>query len=168
MGKYAIGLDFGTNSCRALLVNLSDGRELANSVFAYPSGEAGVILDSADPNLARQNPADYLVGIEHTVRRVLAETHEAHPEFSPLDVVGIGVDTTGSSPMPVDADGMPVSFDERFKDNPAALVWLWKDHTGYAEAARITSAAAKMRPQYLARIGGTYSSEWFWSKILHC
>ncbi len=73
MGKYAIGLDFGTNSCRALLVDLSDGRELANSVFAYPSGEAGVILDPADPNVARQNPADYLVGIEHTVRRVLAE-----------------------------------------------------------------------------------------------
>ncbi len=70
--------------------------------------------------------------------------------------------------MPVDAHGMPVSFDERFRDYPPALVWLWKDHTGYAEAARITSAAAKMRPRYLARIGGTYSSEWFWSKILHC
>ena len=168
MGKYAIGLDFGTNSCRALLVDLNDGRELASSAFAYPSGEAGVIIDPADPNLARQNPADYLLGIESTVRRVLAETHDTHPEFSPRDVIGIGVDTTGSSPMPVDADGMPVSFDERFKENPAAMVWLWKDHTGYAEAARITSTAAKMRPQYLARIGGTYSSEWFWSKILHC
>jgi L-ribulokinase len=168
MSKYAIGLDFGTNSCRALLVDLGDGGELASSVFAYPSGEAGVILDSADPNLARQNPADYLIGIEDTVRRVIAGAREAHSGFSPVDVIGIGVDTTGSSPMPVDADGMPTSFDERFKDNPAAMVWLWKDHTAYAEAARITSTAAQMRPKYLAKIGGAYSSEWFWSKIVHC
>ena len=168
MGKYALGLDFGTNSCRALLVGLSDGAELASSVFPYPSGDAGVVVDTSDPNLARQNPADYLIGIEDTVRRVLAEARDAHPDFSPQDVVGIGVDTTGSSPMPVDADGMPVCFDERFKENPAAMVWLWKDHTGFAEAARITSTAAAMRPQYLAKIGGTYSSEWFWSKILRC
>jgi len=127
-----------------------------------------VILDSADPNLARQNPADYLIGIEDTVRRVIAGARDAHSGFSPLDVIGIGVDTTGSSPMPVDTDGMPTSFDERFKDNPAAMVWLWKDHTAYAEAARITSTAAQMRPKYLAKIGGTYSSEWFWSKIVHC
>lgn len=168
MHKYAIGLDFGTNSCRALLVDLTDGRELASSVFAYPSGEAGVVVDHADPNLARQNPADYLEGIEKTVCRVLSDVKAAVPGFSSLDVVGIGVDTTGSSPMPVDAAGMPLCFDSKFKGNPAAMVWLWKDHTSYAEAARITSTAAKLRPQYLAKIGGTYSSEWFWSKVLRC
>jgi L-ribulokinase len=168
MHKYAIGLDFGTNSCRALLVDLADGRELASSVFAYPSGEAGVIVDNADPNLARQNPADYLEGIERTVCRVLSDASTAVPGFSPRDVVGIGVDTTGSSPMPVDASGMPLCFDGRFKKNPAAMVWLWKDHTSHAEAARITATAAKIRPQYLAKIGGTYSSEWFWSKVLRC
>jgi L-ribulokinase len=168
MNKYAIGLDFGTNSCRALLVDLADGRELASAVFAYPSGEAGVVVDHADPNLARQNPADYLEGIEQTVTKVLKEAKNTVPGFSPADVVGLGVDTTGSSPMPVDANGMPLCFDGRFKRNPAAMVWLWKDHTSHAEAARITSTAAKMRPQYLAKIGGTYSSEWFWSKVLRC
>jgi L-ribulokinase len=166
MSNYVLGLDFGTNSCRALLVDLSDGRELAGSVFAYPSGEAGVIIDPADPNLARQNPADYLLGIECTVRQVIGEARRTLADFSPDEVVGIGVDTTGSSPMPVDSYGMPLCFDERFKDNPAAMVWLWKDHTSFAEAARITGLAAKMRLRYLAKIGGTYSSEWFWSKIL--
>jgi L-ribulokinase len=168
MAKYAIGLDFGTNSCRALLVDLNNGHELASSVFAYPSGEAGVVADQSNPNLARQNPADYLEGIEQTVCRALADAKSKVVGFSPLDVIGLGVDTTGSSPMPVDANGMPLCFDSRFRHNPAALVWLWKDHTGFAEAARITSIAAKIRPQYLAKIGGTYSSEWFWSKVLRC
>jgi L-ribulokinase len=78
------------------------------------------------------------------------------------------VDTTGSTPMPVDANGHPLAFDKRFAKNPAAMAWLWKDHTGVAEAAEITALARKMRPQYLAKCGGTYSSEWFFSKILHC
>jgi L-ribulokinase len=82
--------------------------------------------------------------------------------------VGIGVDTTGSTPIPVDATGTPLAFQKRFAKNLNAQAWLWKDHTGYAEAAQITETAAKARPQYLAKCGGTYSSEWFWSKILHC
>jgi L-ribulokinase len=168
MSKYAIGLDFGTNSCRALLVDLADGKELASAVFAYPSGEAGVIVEQSDPNLARQNPADYLEGIEHTVRTVIESGKAVAPGFSPKDVVGLGVDTTGSSPMPVDAKGTPLCFDSRFRNTPAAMVWLWKDHTAFAEAARVTSTAASMRPQYLAKIGGTYSSEWFWSKVIRC
>jgi L-ribulokinase len=168
MSKYAIGLDFGTNSCRSLLVDLSDGRELATHVYAYPSGEAGVIIDPADPNLARQNPADYLRGIEVSVIESVRKGNEADPGFSPENIIGIGVDTTGSSPMPADDLGQPLCFQERFADNPAAMVWLWKDHTSYAEAERITNVAAELRPQYLAKIGGVYSSEWFWSKILHC
>ncbi len=168
MPRYAIGLDFGTNSCRSLLVDLESGRELASSVFDYPSGSDGILLDSSDPSLARQNPEDYVLGIEATVREAIQKAEAADPEFQPEGVIGIGVDTTGSSPMPVDRQGNALCFHERFKDNPAAMVWLWKDHTSYREAAQITELAASVRPKYLARIGGTYSSEWWWSKILRC
>ena len=82
--------------------------------------------------------------------------------------MGIGIDTTGSSPLPVDAEGTPLCFRPALRDNLAAYVWLWKDHTSYQEAAEITRLATKMRPKYMAKCGGTYSSEWFWSKILHC
>ena len=88
--------------------------------------------------------------------------------FKPDQVIGIGVDTTGSTPLPVDANGQPLVFNKKFANNPAAMAWLWKDHTGVAEAAEITALAKKIRPQYLAKCGGTYSSEWFFSKILHC
>ena len=165
--KYTIGLDFGTNSCRSLIVDISNGRELATHVFNYPSGEAGIIVDSANPNLARQNPADYLLGLEVTIREALRKASQIEPDFSPKDVIGIGVDTTGSSPMPVDQEGMPLCFQAKFKDNPSAMVWLWKDHTSYAEAQKITELARQLRPQYLAKIGGVYSSEWFWSKLWH-
>lgn len=168
MSKYVIGLDFGTNSCRSLIVDVAKGKELASCVFPYPSGKDGVIVDSADPNLARQNPADYLLGIEITIKKAVQKAKSVKKSFSPKDIIGIGVDTTGSSPVPVDEQGQPLCFDKKFRKNPSAMVWLWKDHTGYAEAAQITETAKKIRPQYLAKIGGTYSSEWWWSKILHC
>ncbi len=168
MSKYIIGLDFGTNSCRSLIVDIANGKELASHVFPYPSGKDGVIVDSADPHLARQNPADYLLGIETTIKKALKKAKAVRSKFSPQDVIGIGVDTTGSSPMPVDSDGQALCFNKKFKKNPAAMVWLWKDHTSFAEATHITETAAKIRPQYLSKIGGTYSSEWWWSKILHC
>jgi L-ribulokinase len=168
MKKYAIGLDFGTNSCRSLIVDIANGKEVASHVFRYPSGKEGVIVDAADPHLARQNPADYLEGIETIITGALKKAKSAAKNFSAVDVIGIGVDTTGSSPMPLDAHGQPLCFDKRFKKNPAAMAWLWKDHTSYNEAAWITETAAKIRPRYLSKIGGTYSSEWWWSKILHC
>ena len=168
MSKYVIGLDFGTNSCRSLIVDISNGNELASHVFPYPSGEAGVIVDSKDPNLARQNPADYLTGIEVTITEAIKKAKLLDTNFNPVNIIGIGVDTTGSSPMPVDEKGNALCFDPKYKDEPASYVWLWKDHTGYSEAALITETAAKIRPQYLAKIGGVYSSEWWWSKILHC
>jgi len=163
---YAIGLDFGTNSCRALLVDVTNGNELASHVFPYPSGSDGVILNGSDPSLARQNPADYVLGIEESIKGVLQKARAT--AFKPDDVIGIGVDTTGSSPMPVDEHGQALCFQERFRNNPAAMVWLWKDHTSYREAALFTQTASEMRPQYLSKIGGTYSSEWWWSKILRC
>ncbi len=168
MARHAIGLDFGTNSCRALLVDVSTGRELADHIFPYPSGDAGIIIDSSDPNLARQNPADYLLGIETAIKGAIQKGKEADPKFSCESIIGIGVDTTGSSPMPVDEFGQALCFREKLKNNPAAMVWLWKDHTSYKEAAQITELASAIRPQYLSKIGGIYSSEWWWSKILRC
>ncbi len=168
MKKYTIGLDYGTNSCRALIVDIDDGTELASSVFLYPSGENGIILDSSDPNLARQNPKDYLDGITATILGAIQKAKKNNPTFNSFNIVGIGVDTTGSSPIPVDKQGNPLSFSEKFKNNPNAMCWLWRDHTSFKEAQQITHLAEKIRPEYLAKIGGTYSSEWYWSKILHC
>ncbi|HMS54905.1 MAG TPA: ribulokinase [Fimbriimonadaceae bacterium] len=161
MPQVVLGLDYGTNSVRALLVDTHSGEELATSVFDYPSGEAGILLDPRDPNLARQNPADYIGGFVETVRAVLRG-------MDPSQIVGIGVDTTGSSPIPVDARNRPLSEDARFAGNLAANCWLWKDHTSHAESAEITRVASERGEPYLAKCGGTYSSEWFWSKILHC
>jgi L-ribulokinase len=166
--KYALGLDFGTNSVRALVVDISNGDEVGTAVFEYPSGTAGILLDAKDANLARQNPADWILGIEVAVPEALAEAKKKVKGFDPIHVVGIGVDTTGSTPLPVDRAGTPLALYKEFKKNLNAQAWLWKDHTGHAEAAEITALAAAEHPEYLAKCGGTYSSEWFWSKILHC
>ncbi len=159
MPKLSLGLDYGTNSVRALLVDVENGAELASSVYDYPSGEHGILLDRRDPNLARQNPQDYLDGFYATVTEVLKGV-------DPADVIGLGVDTTGSSPMPIDREGNALSSHEEFKDDLAAYCWLWKDHTGYKEAQEITDSP--LATVYLAKCGGRYSSEWFWSKILRC
>lgn len=165
--KYSIGLDFGTNSCRSLIVDITDGSELASYVFPYPSGEAGIIVDSTDPNLARQNPEDYIKGIEICITEAIKQIKEKQKDFSAKNIIGIGVDTTGSSPLPVTKEGIPLSSTDKFRNNPDAMVWLWKDHTSFTEAQQITELAKKIRPQFIAKIGGVYSSEWFWSKILH-
>ena len=168
MKKYSIGLDYGTNSCRALIVDLSDGNEIASALFDYLSGESGVLIDHKDPNLARQNPQDYLDGIASTVTEAISKARENNPSFDPETVVGIGVDTTGSSPLPVNEEGVPLSFLPEFTDNLNAMCWLWKDHTSFIEADQITELAGTIRPHYLDKIGGKYSSEWYWSKVLHC
>jgi len=165
--QYTIGLDYGTNSVRALIVNVATGAEVAAAVWTYSHGTQGVIL-ARDPNLARQHPADYVNGAEITVNQALATAKKSMKGFSPAQVIGIGVDTTGSTPLPVDKEGQPLAFSKKFASNPAAMAWLWKDHTGVNEATEITALAKKMRPQYLAKCGGTYSSEWFWSKVLKC
>jgi L-ribulokinase len=164
---FTIGVDYGTSSVRALVVDCADGRELATAVFDYPSGEGGVLLDPKDPHLARQNPADYVLGLERALSGALAAA-EADQGFSRHAVIGIGVDTTGSTPIPVDRENRPLALDPRWKANLAAHAWLWKDHTGADEAAAITRTAREHAPQYLAPIGGVYSSEWFWSKIWRC
>jgi len=165
--KYTIGLDYGTNSVRTLIVDTATGREVGTAVWGYEHGTDGVIL-SRDPNLARQHPADYVKGAEVTIKKALADAKRNVRGFKPEQIVGVGVDTTGSTPIPVDRNGRPLAFDKRFAKNLAAMAWLWKDHTGVAEAGEITELARQIRPHYLAKCGGTYSSEWFFSKILHC
>jgi L-ribulokinase len=164
---YTLGVDFGTNSVRAVVVDCRDGRLVGTGVFDYPSGEHGVLFDVRDPHLARQNPADYLDGLRASVTGAIADARH-DPAFAPERVIGIGVDTTGSTPLPVDADNRALGADPRWRHHLAAQAWLWKDHTGAEEAAAITATAARHAPHLLAPIGGTYSSEWFWSKIWRC
>lgn len=164
---FTVGIDYGTNSVRAIVVECANGREVGGCVIDYPSGKQGILLDPRDHNLARQYPGDYLDGLERSVRGALAEAAKERA-FSARQVIGVGVDTTGSSPIPVDRGNVPLALAAKWKQNLSAQCWLWKDHTGYREAARITELAAEHRPQYIAKCGNTYSSEWFWSKIWHC
>ena len=166
--NYSLGLDFGTNSVRALIVRCADGAEIGTAVFDYPSGEQGILLDPGDAHLARQHPGDYLTGTIASVREALAAAGEADADFAPDRVNGIGVDSTGSSPLPVNEQNVALGTLPEFRENLHAQCWLWKDHTSHAEAAKITELTRAMRPDYIARTGGVYSSEWWWSKIWHC
>lgn len=163
--SYALGIDLGTSSARALIVDVRTGEEVATSVCPYAGGEEGVLLDRADPNLARQRPGDYHAAVIRCVRDAVERiAGRGGAEW----IVGIGVDATGSTPIPVDERGMPLGMLEQFKDDLAAQAWLWKDHTSHAEAAEITALAQSRGEPYLSKCGGTYSSEWYWSKILRC
>jgi len=115
--RYTLGLDYGTNSVRALIVNAANGREVATAVWNYSHGTNGVIL-SRDPNLARQHPADYVSGAESTIKKALATARRTVRGFKPEQIIGIGVDTTGSTPLPVDALGRPLALDRRFAKDP--------------------------------------------------
>ena len=164
---FTLGIDFGTNSARALVVRCRDGAELGSCVTGYRSGNQGVLLDKKDANLARQHPGDYLVAMEECVRGALAAARRTRG-FSASQIVGIGVDSTGSSPIPVDRRNRALAMAKRWRRNLSAQCWLWKDHTGWREAERINQVAARIRPEYIAKCGNRYSSEWFWSKIWHC
>ena len=165
--SFTLGIDYGSNSVRALVVRCRDGREFGSAVFNYPSGEQGILLNDKDHHLARQHPGDYLLGLEKCVRGALVAANKQRG-FSAELVIGLGVDTTGSSPIPVDRNNRPLALAPKWRKNLHAQCWLWKDHTSWQEAARITELAAKHRPQYIAKCGNTYSSEWWWSKIWHC
>jgi L-ribulokinase len=156
--RLAIGIDYGTNSVRTLIVDVSDGTEVATYVYDYKSGDQGVLLDPKDPNLARQNPADYVEGLYRPVPRAL-EAWKNHPGFRAEDVVGIGVDTTGSTPIPVDQAGRPLAIQPRFRDNLAAQAWLWKDHTAHAEAAEITEEVPEASSDEAAKAESEESAE---------
>ncbi|MEQ1822525.1 MAG: ribulokinase [Fimbriimonadaceae bacterium] len=163
MPQYALGVDYGTNSVRALVVDIATGEELGTGIWPYATGEQGVWLDPKDPHLARQHPLDYANGFYEAVSMALEASG-----VNPADIIGIGVDTTGSTPIPVNAQGIPLALLPEWQGNLNAMAWLWKDHTGHAEAAEITALAKERREPYLDKCGGAYSSEWFWAKILRC
>ncbi len=165
--EYTLGIDFGTNTARALVVRCRDGAELGSCVAAYRSGRQGVLLDPKNAHLARQHPGDYLTAMAESVTGALKAAGKTRG-FTAADIVGVGVDTTGSSPIPVDRANRPLALQRKWSRNLNAQCWLWKDHTSWREAARITDVAARMRPAYIAKCGNRYSSEWFWSKIWHC
>lgn len=163
---YALGIDFGTNSVRALVLNLSNGEEISSSVSNYKSGVNGILLDESNPLIARQYPGDYLESMRIAVKKAVDEA--ILNNVSADKILGIGIDTTGSTPIPVDHNLQPLAFKDEYKDNLNAQAWLWKDHSSIEESEKITDLASKIRPEYIAKCGGAYSSEWFFSKILHC
>ena len=163
--KHAIGIDFGTESARAVLVRLSDGQESASSVFSYPDGVIDEKLPGTDirlePDWALQNPADYVSSVVATVPEVLAESG-----VSPDDVIGVGIDFTACTMLPTRADGTPLCALPEYRDNPHAWVKLWKHHAAQPEANRINEVAAERDEPWLQRYGGKISSEWFFPKAL--
>lgn len=167
MATYTLGIDYGTNSVRALVVNTANGQEVGMAVINYPSGTDGILLHVKDHNLARQSPMDYLACLERVVKAALRRARR-QIGLRGDKVIGIGVDTTGSTPIPVDAQNRPMCLHPKYKKNLNAYAWLWKDHTAFEEAARITAQAKKTRPHFLAKCGGVYSVEWYWSKLWHC
>jgi L-ribulokinase len=160
--QYVIGVDYGTDSVRSIIADAADGREVASAVFTYPRWKQGLYCDPAS-NRFRQHPLDYVEGLEHTL---LACLSQAGPAVA-ARVRAISVDTTGSSPVAVDASGTPLALLPGFEQNPNAMFVLWKDHTAVKEAAAINAHAVTFSINYLQFVGGIYSSEWFWAKLLH-
>ncbi len=160
--SFVIGVDYGTDSVRSILVNAANGQEIASSVFVYPRWRDGLFCNPS-LNQFRQHPLDYLEGLEFTIKDCLSK---AGPSVR-SSVKAISVDTTGSSPVAVDKTGTPLALKPGFADDPNAMFVLWKDHTGTKEASEINEHAKKFDINYLQFVGGIYSSEWFWAKLLH-
>lgn len=159
---YVIGVDFGSDSVRSIIADASNGKEVASSVFYYPRWKEQLYCN-ANENKFRQHPLDYMEGLEDTIKRCL---FQAGPSVA-SNIKAISVDTTGSTPIAVDKTGTPLSLLPGFENNPNAMFVLWKDHTATGEAAEINAHAEKFETNYLQFVGGIYSSEWFWAKLLH-
>jgi L-ribulokinase len=160
--QFVLGVDYGTDSVRSVIVNAGNGHELASAVFYYPRWKDGLYCDPG-ANRFRQHPLDYIEGLEQTIRSCLAQAGPAAAK----NIKAISIDTTGSSPVAVDETGTPLGLLPGFEHNPNALFVLWKDHTAVKEAAAINTHAEKFDTNYLQFVGGVYSSEWFWAKLLH-
>lgn len=160
--KFVIGLDYGSDSARALVVNAATGEELGTSVKYYPRWKNEMYCNPIK-NKYRQHPLDYIEVLEESIKEALAQC----PEGTAKKVIGVAFDTTGSTPVFVNENATPLSLLPEFADNPNAMFVLWKDHTAIKEAAEINGLAKKWSVDYTSYVGGTYSSEWFWAKALH-
>lgn len=162
MKRYVIGLDYGSDSVRAVLIDTQNGAELASEVFWYPRWKKQLYCNPGI-NQFRQHPLDHIEGLEFTIKSVISQS-----AVNPESIVSISIDTTGSSPLPLNAEGTPLAFTPEFAENPNALMILWKDHTSVKEANEINELARSWGGEdYTKYEGGIYSSEWFWAKILH-
>lgn len=162
MDKLVIGIDFGTDSCRSLVVNCTTGKEVASYTAFYPRWKRGLYCEPST-NQYRQHPQDYIESLEEAVLGSVNQLKEAERE----NIVAIGIDTTGSTPCLTDREGTPLALLPEFADNPNAMFVLWKDHTAIQEADEINRLAHSWGTDYTSRSGGIYSSEWFWAKALH-
>lgn len=160
--NYVIGVDYGTDSVRSVIVDAASGKEMAASVFYYPRWKKGLYCDPRS-NRFRQHPLDYVEGLETSIRQCV----ETVGKEVAANIRAISIDTTGSTPIAVNADGVPLALTPGFEENPNAMFVLWKDHTSVDEAAEINAHAEKFDTNYIQFIGGIYSSEWFWAKWLH-
>nr|WP_207435119.1 ribulokinase [Sabulibacter ruber] len=159
---YVIGVDYGTDSVRAIIVDAISGVEVASSTFSYPRWKEGLYCN-ATTNQFRQHPLDYVEGLENTITDCLRLAGASVQQ----NIRAISIDTTGSTPVAVDAAGIPLALHPAFQENPNAMFVLWKDHTSVQEAAEINAHAQHFETNYLQYVGGIYSSEWFWAKLLH-
>jgi L-ribulokinase len=159
---YVIGVDYGTDSVRSVILDTGNGEEIASSVFNYPRWKDGLYCDPAH-NQFRQHPLDYIEGLEATLKDCLQKA----PATVAPNVKAISIDTTGSTPVAVNKSGTPLALIPGFENNPNAMFVLWKDHTSTGEAAEINEHAVKFDINYLQYVGGIYSSEWFWAKLLY-
>ena len=159
--SVVIGVDYGTDSVRSVIVDTQNGKEISSAIFYYPRWKKGKYCDPAT-NQFRQHPLDYVEGLETSIKKAL----KAAPKETAAKIKGIAVDTTGSTPVAVDQTGTPLAMKPAFAENPNAMFILWKDHTGIQEAAAINDLCAKSKIDYTKYEGGIYSSEWFWAKIL--
>lgn len=161
--KYTIGVDYGTDSVRTLIIDTSNGMEISSSVFEYPRWKTGKYCNPAK-NQFRQHPLDYIEGLEFTIKDALRKA----PVDTSERIVAIAVDTTGSTPIAINREGIPLSLTNEFAENPDAMFILWKDHTAVKEAAEINFLSKNWNGEdYTKYEGGVYSSEWFWAKLLH-
>lgn len=162
MDKYVIGIDYGSDSARAVIVDTADGNEVAQSAMNYPRWGKGLYCDPVT-NQYRQHPLDYIDVLEFIVKDAIAKS----PAGTAEKIVGVSFDTTGSTPVIIGKDGSPLALTPGFEENPNAMFVLWKDHTAVREAAEINELAKRWETDFTKYEGGIYSSEWIWSKVLH-